>query len=115
MPNFEPRDPTFLARVRESFDQQPFVPHLGGLLVRCEPGAVDICLPFRTQNTQQHGLVHGGAITSIADAAAGYSAMTLAAPGVEVLTTELKVNFLRPAGKGDLLAAGRVLKPGRQL
>ncbi len=41
--------------------------------------------------------------------------MTLAAPSVGVLTTELKVNFLRPAGKGVLLAKGRVIKAGRTL
>ena len=59
--------------------------------------------------------MHGGVITAIADAAAGYSALTLAAPGHGVLTTELKVNFLRPAGTGRLVARGRVLKPGRSL
>ena len=54
-------------------------------------------------------------ITSIADAAAGYAAMTLAPSGSGVLTTELKVNFLRPGGEGLLLAKARVVKPGRTL
>ena len=41
--------------------------------------------------------------------------MTLAGVGVGALTTELKVNFLRPAGDGLLCAKGRVIKPGRTL
>ena len=115
MEQFEARDETFRARVRDSFGRQPFVNFIGAELTRIEPAAVDIGLPFKRDLAQQHGYVHGGAITAIADAAAGYAAMTLAAPGFGVLTTELKVNFLRPAGQGRLEARGRVVKPGRSL
>ena len=41
--------------------------------------------------------------------------MTLVGSDIGVLTSELKVNFLRPAGKGLLCAKGRVVKPGRTL
>ena len=68
-----------------------------------------------TDLAQQNGYVHGGVVTSIADTAAGFAAMTLVEPGSDVLTTELKVNFLRPAGSGLLVAKGRVIKPGRTL
>ncbi|MGI9393119.1 MAG: PaaI family thioesterase [Boseongicola sp.] len=115
MAGFEPRDDAFRVRVENSFAQQPFVGFIGGELRRVEPGEVDIGLPFRPELVQQHGYVHGGVITSIADAAAGYAAMTLAAHSVGVLTTELKVNFLRSAGPGELRAAARVIKPGRIL
>ena len=115
MDAFEPRDADFRRRVTKSFDLQPFANHIGGTLERVDPGEVDIALKYKPELTQQHGYVHGGVITSIADAAAGYAAMTLAAPSVGVLTTELKVNFLRPAGKGVLLAKGRVIKAGRTL
>ena len=99
----------------KSFELQPFVNLVGGELRRVDPGEVDIALPFKPELAQQHGYVHGGVITSIADAAAGYAAMTLAGGGVGALTTELKVNFLRPAGPGVLCAAARVIKPGRTL
>lgn len=115
MAQFEPRDAAFRERVTESFRRQPFVNFIGGELIRVEPGAVDIALAHREELAQQHGYVHGGVVTAIADAAAGYAAMTLAASGSGVLTTELKVNFLRPAGEGRLEARGRVLKPGRSL
>lgn len=115
MTEFEPRDRNFRTRVVSSFEQQPFVGFVGAELRRVEAGEVDIALPFRPELAQQHGYVHGGVITSIADAAAGYAAMTLAAPGIGALTTELKVNFLRPAGQGILSATGRVIKSGRTL
>lgn len=115
MPEFEPRDDMFEARIRKSFDRQPFAGFIGAELVSVTPGAVDIRLRFKAELTQQSGYVHGGVLTSIADAAAGYAAMTLASADFGVLTTELKVNFLRPAGKGALLAKGRVIKTGRTL
>ena len=115
MPTFEPRDPAFAERIEDSFARQPYVNFIGAHLALVEAGAVDIRLPFRNELAQQHGYVHGGVITAIADAAAAYSALTLAPPGHAVLTTELKVNFLRPAGEGALMAQGRVIKPGRSI
>ena len=112
---FQPRDTDYRSRVTESFERQPFVNLVGGELRRVDPGKVDIALPFKPELAQQHGYVHGGVITSIADAAAGCAAMTLAAVEVGVLTTELKVNFLRPARDGVLCAKGRVIKTGRTL
>jgi len=115
MSKFEPRSGVFAERVRRSFANQPFVGLLEARLTHVAPGEVDVELPFKTDLAQQYGYVHGGVITSIADAAAGYAAMTLADDEVGVLTTDLKVNFLRPAGHGVLLAQGRVIKPGRTL
>jgi uncharacterized protein (TIGR00369 family) len=112
---FIPRNAEFKTRVEASFARQPFVGYLGGSLAFVAPGAVDIALAFKPDLTQQYGYVHGGVVTSIADAAAAYAAMTLASAEVGVLTTELKVNFLRPAGQGRMVAKGRVLKPGRTL
>jgi hypothetical protein len=39
--------------------------------------------------------------------------MTLTAPNAEVLTIEYKINFLSPAQGEQLVARGRVTKPGR--
>lgn len=115
MSAFEPRDSEFRERVTNSFNNQQFINYVGATLVRVDPGEVDIALSYKPELSQQHGYVHGGVLTAIADAAAGYAAMTLSGNGVGVLTTELKVNFLRPAGQGSLCAKARVIKPGRTL
>lgn len=111
----EPRDPDWEERVRTSFSRQPFMTHLGAELTHLAPGAVDIELSYREELTQQHGFFHAGGTSSIADSAAGYSALSLYPAGTGVLTTEFKINLLNPARQERLVARGRVLKPGRTL
>lgn len=111
----EPRDPDWEERVRTSFSRQPFMTHLGAELTHLAPGAVDIELSYRPELTQQHGFFHAGGTSSIADSAAGYSALSLYPAGTGVLTTEFKINLLNPARQERLVARGRVLKPGRTL
>jgi uncharacterized protein (TIGR00369 family) len=79
------------------------------------PGAVEIELPFRGDLTQQHGFVHAGIVTTIADSACGYSAFSLMPASASVLTVEYKVNLLAPARGERFVARGRVTKPGRTL
>ncbi|HEY6002765.1 MAG TPA: PaaI family thioesterase [Anaeromyxobacter sp.] len=115
MATFEPADPAFASRVRDSFDRQRLLATLGAILERVAPGEVDIRLPFREDLTQQHGFLHAGAMTSVVDTACGYAALTLMPPDVAVLTVEFKVNLLAP-GKGEaVVARARVVKPGRTL
>jgi uncharacterized protein (TIGR00369 family) len=64
---------------------------------------------------QQHGFVHAGAVSAIADTAAGYAALTLMPADTGVLTTEFKINLLAPAAGERILARGRVVKAGRTL
>ena len=112
MPKFEPKDPEFEAKVRESFGKQTAMQSLGAVISRVKPGSVEIEMPYRADFTQQHGFVHGGIVTAIVDSACGYAALSLSAPETAVLTVEYKVNFLAPA-KGDrLLARGEVVRPG---
>jgi len=112
---FEPLDPSFAARVHRSFARQPFLASLGARVTRVEPGEVEIELPFRADLTQQHGYLHAGVVTTLADNAAGYASLTLMPPGAAVLTAELKLNLLAPARGERFLARGRVVKPGRTL
>jgi len=112
---FEPLDPSFAARVRQSFARQPFLAALGARVTRVEPGEVDIELLFRDDLTQQHGFLHAGVVTTLADNAAGYASLTLMPAGAAVLTAELKLNLLAPSKGERFVARGRVVKPGRTL
>lgn len=88
---------------------------LGATLGEITPGAVEIRMRPGPSMAQQHGFVHAGAVSAIADSAAGYAALTLMPAGSGVLTTEFKINLVAPA-KGDILIArGRVVKAGRTL
>ncbi|MFC6155504.1 PaaI family thioesterase [Kribbella jiaozuonensis] len=103
------------ARVRESFDRQGLMEHLGARISYVGAGEVRIELPSRPEVTQQHGYFHAGATSSIADSAGGYAAFTLFPEGTTVLTVEFKINLLAPAEGERLEAVGTVIKPGRTL
>jgi uncharacterized protein (TIGR00369 family) len=101
-------------RIRASFARQGLMELLGAELGLIEPGRVHITLTRRPEVSQQHGYVHAGATSAIADSAGGYAALTLMPSTSEVLTVEYKLNLLAPAA-GDLEAIGTVLRPGRTL
>lgn len=112
---FEPRDPDFGRRVRQDFAKQAAMTLLGARLTRVDPGVVEIEMPYRADLTQQHGFFHAGLLTTIADSAGGYAAFTLMDADAEVLSVELKANFLAPAAGTLARARGTVLRPGRTL
>ena len=98
---FEPQDPAFEQRVRDSYARQRLLVLMGASLERVAPGEVDIRLPFRPDLAQQHGFMHAGAMTSVVDTACGYAALTLMSPDAAVLSVEFKVNLLAPGeGRG---------------
>jgi uncharacterized protein (TIGR00369 family) len=108
-------NPTFVQEIKESFAKQTVMALIGGELTRVEPGVIEIRLPYRTNLTQQHGYIHAGIITTIADSACGYAAYTLMPRGSDVLAVEFKVNLMRPA-KGEMFVArAEVIKSGRTL
>ncbi len=114
-PAFEPANPAYAARVRDSFGRQPFMVHIGARITALAPGVCEITADWRRELTQQHGFVHGGVLASIADTAGGYAAFSLMPADATVLTVEFKLNMLRPGRGETMIARGRVLKPGRTL
>ena len=65
--------------------------------------------------SQQHGFVHAGAVTAIADSTAGYAALSLMPAGRGVLSVEYKINLLAPAVGDRIVARGSVVRAGRTL
>src|SRR5207244_11879169 len=81
---------------------------LGARITESEPGRVVLELEAGPEHRHGGGVVQGGVITQIADAAMGMSLATLQEEGVWNTTIELKINFLRPVREGRLRAIGRV-------
>jgi uncharacterized protein (TIGR00369 family) len=101
--------------VRDSFAQHGLMATLGAVLTRVAAGEVSISLPFSRHLTQQNGLLHGGAVSAIADTACGYAAMTVAPAGSNPLAVEFKVNLLAPARGERFEARAQVLRAGKTL
>src|SRR6516164_947186 len=112
---FAPANPDYAARVRSSFDRQGAMRLIGARLAEVSPGCCAIELPYREDLTQQHGYVHAGIVSAIADSAGGYAGFTLFPADSSVLTVEYKVNLLAPAAGERLVAVGEVVKQGRTL
>lgn len=104
-----------IERIRISFARQGLMQHLGATLTGVQPGSVVVQLAPRAELSQQHGYIHAGAVSAIADTAGGYAALTLMDENSEVLTVEYKINLLAPA-RGDYIeAVGTVVRSGRTL
>lgn len=102
-------------RIRDSIGRQTLLKTLGIEIVELSPGRVTLELPFRTDLCQQNGFIHAGAITTAADSACGYAAMTLQPEDSDILTVEFKVNLLSPAIGDRFLATATVVRSGRTL
>lgn len=114
-PRFEAQDPEYQRRVRESFERQGLMKHLGAELVSLQPGGAEIRVAFRYELTQQHNYFHAGVTGAVADSACGYAAYTLTPADSTVLTVEYKMNLLGPADGDELIARARVVKSGKTL
>ncbi|SDY61774.1 uncharacterized domain 1-containing protein [Variovorax sp. YR266] len=91
-----------LAYGRRMLASQPFSVLIGAELHALAPGLAELQLPLTAQLKQQNGFAHGGIVSYMADNAltfAGGSALR-----VPVVTSEFKINYVRPA-LGDRLIA----------
>jgi uncharacterized protein (TIGR00369 family) len=111
----QPRNPSFAEDIKVSFTKQTIMRLIGAELGRVEPGLIEITLPYRSDLAQQHGYLHAGIVTTIADTASGYAAASLMPPNSEVLSVEFKVNLLRPAKGQTFIAVAEVIKAGKTL
>src|SRR5437016_10993918 len=75
-----------------------------------------------TMTAESHGfptsrgpIVHGGAIATLADEALASVAFTVAEEGETTVTADLKIDFLRPAKPGRLVARATVRHRTRRL
>ena len=113
MSAFEPKDPQYAQRTRDSFARQAAMDTIGAALEAVEPGRVVITLPWAQPLTQQHGFLHAGMVAAGLDSACGYAAFTLMPADAAVLTIEYKINLLAPAKGERFRMEGLVVKPGR--
>lgn len=97
----------FGKRILES---QPFSVLLGTELEVFEPGTAVLSLAVREELKQQHGFVHGGVVSYLADNALTYAGGSVLGDSV---TSEYKINYLRPAIGKKLVATATVLSSGK--
>ena len=102
-------------KFRELANSSPYYRLLGMELVECRKGFAKFRLPHKEQLLQLAGVVHGGAIASIADSAGAMATIATAENCARVATAEMKLNFIAPASGNELFAEGRIVHCGSTL
>lgn len=108
-------DAHILRHVQPIFDNAPFAKHLGIRLEAAGPGWCRTSLAVQDCHLQQHGIVHAGVITTLADHTTGGAARASVPPGSDVVTVEFKMNFLRPVTVRRLSCKGWTLRAGSRI
>ncbi|TRY31963.1 PaaI family thioesterase [Aliiglaciecola sp. M165] len=92
-------------------ESQPFSKLLGAKLIRFEVGTAEIVLPIKNELKQQHGFVHGGVVSYLADNCLTYAGGSVLGDSV---TSEFKINYLRPAIGHTLISRATVISSGKR-
>ena len=85
---------------RRVLDAQPFSRLVRAEMTQYTTQVVELRVPITEQIQQQHGFVHGGVVSYLADNALTFAGGMALGPGV--VTSEYKINYVRPA-VGDWL------------
>lgn len=100
-----------LEQAQQVLAEQPFSAMLGATLTVYSRDGVEIRLPITPSLKQQYGFVHGGVVGYLAD-----NALTFAGGGRmsgQIVTSEYKINYIRPAIGETLIARASVVSAGR--
>ncbi len=92
----------------------PFGATLGLEIVAADPDEVRARLAWEEKLSTAGGILHGGALMSLADAAGAYLAFLNLPDGADgTATIESKTNFFRAVREGHVHARSRLLHRGR--
>ena len=101
-----------LPEIYREWAQSGMIANIGGHVVEAGPGWLVVEGNLTTERhsfpTSRGPIVHGGAIATLADEALATAAFTLADEGQSTVTADLKIDFLRPAKPGRLVARATV-------
>jgi uncharacterized protein (TIGR00369 family) len=101
-----------LAAGRQVLERQPFSRLLGAELTDFGPGYAEIRLPCREDLKQQRGVTHGGVLAYLADNVQTFAGGSVL--GEKCATLETKINYMRPAISGLLIARAKVVGGGKR-
>ena len=96
---------------RQVLATQPFSRLLGTVLSRFDSEGTELRIPLGDALKQQHGFAHGGVLSYAADNALTFAGG--AALGTGVVTSEYKINYVRPAIGQELIARAAAVHAGK--
>jgi uncharacterized protein (TIGR00369 family) len=95
----------------------PAAATLGWELLAVDPDAGTIEVAFRASEAflNSVGVIQGGFLAAMLDDTLGPALVAMLGPGEFAPTTDLHVQFLRPARPGRLVGRGRVVRKGKDV
>jgi len=90
---------------------------LGWELVAVDPeaGTIEMAFHATEQFLNPFGMIQGGMLAAMLDDTLGPALVATLEPGASAPTTDLHVQFLRPARPGRLVGRGRIVRKGRDV
>jgi uncharacterized protein (TIGR00369 family) len=90
---------------------------LGWELVAIDPeaGTIEVAFTASEQFLNPAGVIQGGFLAAMLDDTLGPALVATLGPGLFAPTTDLHVQFLRPARPGRLTGHGRIVRRGREV
>jgi acyl-CoA thioesterase len=110
-----PLTPEQLSRLREGMTRIPYAHLLGINFEDAARGTATVSMSARPELERFGGIMHGGALASLADTASAFAVLTTLEPGVQTVTVDLTLHYLRPVTEGKLTARASVLRAGRRI
>jgi uncharacterized protein (TIGR00369 family) len=108
-------NPDYLSAVLNLVNNSPYFRLLSMKILELSPGRALMETVVEEKHIQAFGFVHGGALASIIDTAAFWSAFCDLDENTGITTVDLKLNYLAPVKQGKLIAYGKRLKMGKTL
>lgn len=88
----------------------PFEEYLGMTIEEAEGGKARLTMPFQVKHAQGKGLMHGGAVTALADTAVAMAIKSMLPEGSHFVTTELNLKFHAPIHGGTVTAMAETVR-----
>lgn len=98
-------------QLKSWIDTAPFEDLLAMTIESCTEGAAVLSMPVLVKFAQGGGVLHGGALTALADTAVALAIKSLLPEGTVFATSELTTTFLAPVRGGRVTARATVRGP----
>jgi len=119
MSEIDPNSVTWFDKVKMMGDHsQGQFRALGMSILDVSAEGVTAKLPWRADlvGDPEHGILHGGAITTLLDSTCGYAIFAISEKLADIATLDLRIDYLKPAKPNqDVLARAEVYRTTRSI
>jgi uncharacterized protein (TIGR00369 family) len=102
-------------QVATFFTEVPFADFMGFRLESLDYGVARVSVDIQANHRRNHGVVHGGVITALADTAAAMAVSTVIDAEERTATIDISLQFLKALFEGRAEATAEVLRRGRRV